>query len=47
MSREDEKRKKKKKEQERWLEAQIMAIMEKSLRAAFNQVVDDLFKGWF
>ena len=46
MSRYDEDKKKKKKKQEGILEAQIMAIMQKSLEAAMRQVIDDLFKGF-
>lgn len=46
MSQRDEDRKRKKKKQEDWLMAQITAIMEKSLKAAMQQVMDDLFKDW-
>ena len=45
MSKEDEKKKKKKK-QESILEAEIMAIVNKSLNAAVNKALDDIFKGW-
>ncbi len=34
---------KKKKQQEDWLTAQIIAIMEKSLKAALDKAMDDLF----
>ena len=40
MSKRDEDRKK----QEDWLMAQITAIMEKSLKAAMQQAMDDIFK---
>ena len=36
-------RKKKKKSV---LEAEIMALMQKSLRAALDAALDDIFKGW-
>ena len=45
MSKEDEKKKKKKKQQS-ILEAEIMAIVNKSLGAAVNKAMDDIFKGW-
>lgn len=45
MSKEDEKKKKKKK-RESILEAEIMAIVNKSLSAAVNKALDDIFKGW-
>ena len=38
-----EKRKKKK---QSILEAEIMSIMEKSLKTALNKAMDDLFKDW-
>ncbi len=46
MSQRDEEKKKKKKKDEDWLMAQINAILEKSLKTAMNQVLDDLFKDW-
>ena len=46
MSQRDEDRKKRDKKQQDWLMAQITAIMEKSLKAAMQQVMDDLFKDW-
>ena len=46
MSKRDEDRKKKEKKQQNWLEAQIMAILQKSLKTALDQAMDDLFKGW-
>ena len=45
MSSEDEKKKKRKK-QEDWLMAQITAIMEKSLKAALDQALNDIFRDW-
>lgn len=44
MSNED--RKKKKKEQEDWLTAQILAIMEKSLKTALDEAMKDIFRDW-
>lgn len=44
MSSED--RKKKKKEQEDWLTAQILAIMEKSLKTALDEAMKDIFRDW-
>ena len=46
MSKRDEDRKKREKKQQNWLEAQIMAILQKSLKTALDQAMDDLFKGW-
>ncbi len=40
----DEERKKKKKKQESELEKMILAIMQKSLKTALNQAIEDLFK---
>ena len=45
MSEQDKKKKKKKKRQS-ILEAEIMAIMNKSLKAALDMAFDDLFKDW-
>ena len=41
-----EDRKKKEKKKKDWLEAQIMAILEKSLRAALDEAMNDLLKDW-
>ena len=41
-----ENRKKKEKKKKDWLEAQIMAILEKSLRAALDEAMNDLLKDW-
>lgn len=45
---EEEKRKKKKKkeQQDKWLEEEIFRIMEKSLQAAMNEALDNIFKEW-
>ena len=40
------KKKKDPKKKESLLEAQIFAIMEKSLKAAVDKALDDLFKDW-
>lgn len=40
----EERRKKKKKES--FLEAEIMAVVEKSLKIAVDKALDDIFKGW-
>ena len=39
-------RKKKQKKQEDWLIKQIDAILEKSLKIALDQALDDIFKDW-
>lgn len=46
MSRSEDERKKKKKQQESELEKMILAIMQKSLKEALNQAMNDLFKDW-
>ena len=46
MSQREEDKKKKKKKDEDWLMAQINAILEKSLKTAMNEVLDDLLKDW-
>ena len=38
--------KKKKKKKDGWLEAEIMAILQKSLKTAVDQAMNDIFKGW-
>ena len=40
------KKTKKKKERDNWLEAQVLAILEKSMTKALNKALDDIFKGW-
>ena len=39
-------RKKKDKKKKDWLEAEIMAILQKSLKTALDEAMDDIFKGW-
>lgn len=46
MSQRDEDRKKKEKKQQDWLMVQITAILEKSMKTALDQALDDLFKDW-
>ena len=41
-----EERKKKDKKKKDWLEAEIMAILQKSLTTALDEAMDDIFKGW-
>ena len=41
-----EDRKKKDKKKKDWLEAEIMAILQKSLKTALDEAMDDIFKGW-
>ena len=43
-SREEERKKKKKKDN--WLANEIMTIMEKSMKAALDKAIDDMFKDW-
>ena len=43
MSQQDKRKKKKKKSV---LEAEIMSLMQKSLRAALEMALDDIFKDW-
>ena len=43
MSQKDKDKKKKKKS---ILEAEIMSIMQKSLKTALDLALDDIFKGW-
>ena len=46
MSRQDEDKKKKKKKDQSILEAEIFAIMEKSLKQAMDMALADIFKDW-
>lgn len=39
-------REKKKKKKQSILEAEIMSIMEKSMKVALNKALDDIFKDW-
>ena len=41
-----EKDKKKKKKKQSILEAEIMRIMEKSLKTAMDKALDDIFRDW-
>ena len=42
----DREKEKKKKKKQSILEAEIMSIMEKSLKTALDKAVDDIFKDW-
>lgn len=42
----EEERKKKKKKQQSILEAEIFKIIEKSMQAAVDKALDDIFKDW-
>lgn len=42
----EQERKKKKKKQQSALEAEIFKIIEKSLNAAVDKALDDIFKDW-
>ena len=42
----EQERKKKKKKQQSALEAEIFKVIEKSLDAALNKALDDIFKDW-
>lgn len=46
MSKRDDERKKKKKKQEDWLTAQVMAILEKSMKTALDTALKEIFKEW-
>ena len=46
MSSREEKDKKKKKKNQSVLEAEIFMIMQKSLKAALDAALDDIFKDW-
>lgn len=39
-------REKKRKKKQSVLEAEIMSIMEKSMKAALDKALDDIFKDW-
>ena len=41
-----ERDKKKKKKQEDWLEAEIRALMEKSMQTALDKSLKEIFKDW-
>ena len=42
----DRDKEKKKKKKQSILEAEIMSIMEKSLKTALDKALDDIFKDW-
>ena len=46
MTQSQKEREKKKKKRESILEAEIMKIMEKSMKTALDKALDDIFKGW-
>ena len=46
MTQNQKEREKKKKKRESILEAEIMKIMEKSMKTALNKALDDIFKDW-
>jgi len=45
-SRRKEEDHKKKKKKDNWLADEIMTIMNKSMKAALDKAIDDLFKDW-
>ena len=46
MSRQEERDKEKKKKDKSILEAEIFAIMERSLKQAMDMALDEIFKDW-
>ena len=46
MTQNQKEREKKKKNRESILEAEIMKIMEKSMKTALDKALDDIFKDW-
>ena len=46
MSKRDDERKKKEKKQQDWLTAQIMAILEKSMKTALDTALNEILKDW-
>ena len=46
MSKRDDGRKKKEKKQTDWLTAQIMAILEKSMKTALDTALNESLKDW-
>ena len=46
MSKRDDERKKKEKKQTDWLTAQIMAILEKSMKTALDTAMNEILKDW-
>ncbi len=46
MTQNQKEREKKKKKRQSILEAEIMKIMEKSMKTALDKALDDIFKDW-
>lgn len=46
QSQSDREKEKRKKKKQSVLEAEIMSIMEKSLKTALDKALDDIFKDW-
>ena len=46
MTSKEEERKKKEKKQKDWLDAYILSVLEKSMKTALDNALDDLFKEW-
>ena len=46
MSKRDDERKKKEKKQTDWRTAQIMAILEKSMKTALDTALNEILKDW-
>ena len=46
MTKNKKEREKKKKKRESILEAEIMKIMDKSMKTALDKALDDIFKDW-
>ena len=46
MSKRDDERKKKEKKQTDWLTAQIVALMEKSMKSALDVALKEILKEW-
>lgn len=42
----EKKKDQKKKKKDNWLEAQIMIILQRSLKAALDQALDEIMKEW-
>lgn len=46
MTSKEEERKKKEKKQKDWLDAYILSVLEKGMKTALDNALDDLFKDW-
>lgn len=46
MSKRDDERKKKEKKQTDWLTAQVMAILEKSMKTALDTALNEILMDW-